>query len=88
MLKYVTLAGARFSCISLFKLNMLQLVLGRQLASLRQKSVVFTDKRVGTMGEILNYVKLIKMYAWDRSFAETVGKWRKKSKTKKTSINK
>ena len=50
------------------------MVLGKLLAKIRLKSVVITDKRVGKMGEILNYIKLIKMYGWDDSFAKIIGK--------------
>lgn len=36
-----------------------------------------TDQRVGLMSEILNSIRLIKMYAWEDSFANKIaGKYR------------
>ena len=46
---------------------------GKYLAGCRRKSVKITDKRVRIMNEILNSVKLIKMYAWEASFAKSTG---------------
>jgi len=31
-----------------------------------------TDQRVGLMSEILNSIRLIKMYAWEDSFANKI----------------
>jgi len=44
------------------------------MAKYRGQSVLVTDKRVRMMSEILNCIKLIKMYAWESSFAKTIGK--------------
>ena len=44
------------------------------MARYRGQSVFITDKRVRMMSEILNCIKLIKLYAWESSFAEAVGK--------------
>lgn len=55
-----------------------QMVTGRLLARFRSRSVQVTDKRVRIMNEILNSVKLIKMYAWEASFAKSTGEIRKK----------
>lgn len=38
----------------------------------RTRTVVLTDKRINIMSEILNSIKLIKMYAWEDSFAENI----------------
>lgn len=38
----------------------------------RTSTVVLTDRRINIMSEILNSIKLIKMYAWEDSFAENV----------------
>ncbi|XP_061171411.1 ATP-binding cassette sub-family C member 5-like [Saccostrea echinata] len=41
-------------------------------AHFRRKGIVITDKRVRMMTELLNCIKLIKMYAWEKSFAKTI----------------
>ncbi|XP_052784055.1 ATP-binding cassette sub-family C member 5-like isoform X2 [Mya arenaria] len=38
----------------------------------RRKCIVITDKRVRMMNELLSCIKLIKMYAWEKSFAKTI----------------
>lgn len=38
----------------------------------RVKTVKVTDQRVGLMSEILNSIRLIKMYAWEDSFANKI----------------
>lgn len=38
----------------------------------RRAAMVVTDKRVRIMNEILTCIKLIKMYAWEKSFAKAV----------------
>lgn len=44
----------------------------RLINRFRWKTMLITDSRVRTMNEILNSIKLIKMYAWEDSFEETV----------------
>jgi hypothetical protein len=38
----------------------------------RRKAVKFTQKRVGLMNEILNSIRLIKMYGWEDSFSKQI----------------
>ncbi|XP_052214648.1 ATP-binding cassette sub-family C member 5-like isoform X1 [Dreissena polymorpha] len=38
----------------------------------RRRCIVITDKRVRMMNELLTCIKLIKMYAWEKSFAKTI----------------
>ncbi|XP_053403770.1 ATP-binding cassette sub-family C member 5-like isoform X1 [Mercenaria mercenaria] len=38
----------------------------------RRKCIVVTDKRVRMMNELLTCIKLIKMYAWEKSFAKAI----------------
>ncbi|XP_076436012.1 ATP-binding cassette sub-family C member 5-like [Babylonia areolata] len=39
---------------------------------LRRKGILITDKRVRMMSELLSCIKLIKMYAWERPFANKI----------------
>jgi hypothetical protein len=47
--------------------------IGKITGKLRTKAVVVTDQRVKLMNEVLNCIKLIKMYAWEKSFAKVIG---------------
>lgn len=46
----------------------------------RRKCIVITDKRVRMMNELLTCIKLIKMYAWEKSFAKAIGAIRAQEK--------
>ncbi|KAJ4445532.1 hypothetical protein ANN_12212 [Periplaneta americana] len=46
----------------------------------RIKTVKVTDERVGLMSEILNSIRLIKMYAWEDSFANKIADVRNKER--------
>jgi len=50
-----------------------QMAMGKLMAKYRRKCVRITDKRIRMMNEILTCVKLIKMYAWEKSFAKAIG---------------
>ena len=53
-----------------------QMLFGRLQSGLRQKCIKITDTRVQKMNEVLTYVKLIKMYAWELPFSKTIsGQW-------------
>jgi hypothetical protein len=55
----------------------LQGVIANLTTVVRVKTVKVTDQRVGLMSEILNSIRLIKMYAWEDSFANKIaGKYR------------
>ena len=45
---------------------------GRAQSNLRQKCIQITDLRVQKMNEVLTYVKLIKMYAWELPFSKKI----------------
>jgi hypothetical protein len=47
--------------------------IGKMTGKLRGKAVVATDQRVKLMNEVLSCIKLIKMYAWEKSFAKMIG---------------
>uniref|UniRef100_A0A671TKV7 ATP binding cassette subfamily C member 12 n=1 Tax=Sparus aurata TaxID=8175 RepID=A0A671TKV7_SPAAU len=53
----------------------------------RWKAMLITDSRVRTMNEILNSIKLIKMYAWEDSFEKKVAGLRKNEKKKLWLVN-
>ncbi|VDM49698.1 unnamed protein product [Toxocara canis] len=60
----------------------------RMMGKCRRQIAVRTDKRVSVMNEILNGIRVIKMYAWEDAFAKVVDDLRKNelSKVKENSI--
>ncbi|XP_066494056.1 ATP-binding cassette sub-family C member 12-like [Tiliqua scincoides] len=50
----------------------LQMLMAKLTSVFRRAAIVVTDKRVRVMNEILTCIKLIKMYAWEKSFAKTI----------------
>lgn len=51
--------------------------IGKKSGQLRVKNTKRTDIRVKIMNEILLGIQVIKMYAWEKSFAKMVDKIRK-----------
>ena len=51
--------------------------LSRQFFQLRGKTAKRTDERISLMNEIINGIKVIKMYAWESSFAKLIEKTRR-----------
>jgi len=49
-----------------------QAVLAKKIGKLRRKAIKVTDERVSLMNEILKAIQLIKLYAWEGSFADKV----------------
>lgn len=49
-----------------------QIAIGKFIAKARVLAIKATDGRVRTMTEILNSMKLIKMYAWEESFEKKI----------------
>ena len=47
-------------------------------SKLRLRVVPLTDKRIGLMNELINSIRLIKMYAWETPFSEMIQDIRKK----------
>ena len=39
---------------------------------MRKKAIPITDERVKLMSEIITAIKLVKMYAWEKSFAKKI----------------
>uniref|UniRef100_A0A8C2ZSC9 ATP binding cassette subfamily C member 12 n=1 Tax=Cyclopterus lumpus TaxID=8103 RepID=A0A8C2ZSC9_CYCLU len=58
----------------------IQVCLAKLINTYRGKTILITDSRVRTMNEILNSVKLIKMYAWEDSFEKKIADFRKNEK--------
>ncbi|XP_064413746.1 multidrug resistance-associated protein 4 isoform X2 [Latimeria chalumnae] len=74
------------SCIAgmliLLFLMPIQTCIGRLFSSLRSKTAVFTDSRIKTMNEVISGIRIIKMYAWEKPFAELVHDIRRKEISK------
>jgi len=58
----------------------LQIILGKVFSKLKSKAVTITDKRVKMISEVLTSIKLIKLYAWEKSFAKIIHDYRKSEK--------
>ncbi|XP_077200008.1 ATP-binding cassette sub-family C member 4 [Paroedura picta] len=56
----------------------LQTCFGRLFSSLRRRTAAFTDVRIRTMNEVITGIRIIKMYAWEKSFADLVNILRRK----------
>ena len=50
---------------------------GRQFSKFRLETAGKTDERLRLMNEIVHGIKVIKMYAWEHSFAKMVAAARK-----------
>ncbi|XP_021561645.1 multidrug resistance-associated protein 4, partial [Carlito syrichta] len=60
----------------------LQSCIGKLFSSLRSKTATFTDIRIRTMNEVITGIRIIKMYAWEKSFAELITNLRRKEISK------
>ncbi|KAG2469763.1 multidrug resistance-associated protein 9 isoform X1 [Polypterus senegalus] len=58
-----------------------QFLIAKLTGLFRRKAIHVTDKRVRTMNELLTFVKLIKMYAWESSFEQNITEVRKMEKS-------
>ncbi|XP_046290971.1 ATP-binding cassette sub-family C member 12 isoform X2 [Marmota monax] len=58
----------------------IQMFMARLNSAFRRSAISVTDKRVQTMNEFLTCIKLIKMYAWERSFTNTIQDIRKRER--------
>uniref|UniRef100_A0A3P8RJB7 ATP binding cassette subfamily C member 12 n=1 Tax=Amphiprion percula TaxID=161767 RepID=A0A3P8RJB7_AMPPE len=83
ILGYTALTGV---CIYIIFVPV-QFFLAQLIAKFRWKATQTTDTRVRTMNEILNSIKLIKMYAWEGSFEKKVAGLRKNEKKHVRSVN-
>ncbi|XP_045888265.1 ATP-binding cassette sub-family C member 12 [Micropterus dolomieu] len=76
ILGYTALTGV---CIYIVFIP-IQFFLAKLINMFRWKAILITDSRVRTVNEILNSIKLIKMYAWEDSFEEKIAGLRKSEK--------
>ncbi|KAM5288774.1 ATP-binding cassette sub-family C member 4 isoform 2-T2 [Ctenodactylus gundi] len=60
----------------------LQSCIGKLFSSLRSKTAAFTDARIRTMNEVITGIRIIKMYAWEKSFADLITSLRRKEVSK------
>ncbi|XP_068923442.1 ATP-binding cassette sub-family C member 4 isoform X2 [Petaurus breviceps papuanus] len=60
----------------------LQSCFGRLFSSLRSQTAAFTDVRIRTMNEVITGIRIIKMYAWEKPFADLITCLRKKEISK------
>ncbi|KAK4879949.1 hypothetical protein RN001_008095 [Aquatica leii] len=72
-LLYNIIGFAAFLGISLHLLFIpLQIYFGKKKSNLRLRTAIKTDTRVNLMCEILQGIKIIKMYAWEKSFGKLI----------------
>uniref|UniRef100_G1LUQ0 ATP binding cassette subfamily C member 4 (PEL blood group) n=1 Tax=Ailuropoda melanoleuca TaxID=9646 RepID=G1LUQ0_AILME len=60
----------------------LQSCLGKLFSSFRSKTATFTDTRIRTMNEVITGIRIIKMYGWEKSFADLITHLRRKEISK------
>jgi hypothetical protein len=69
------------SCLAGFAamlmLMCVQAYLGKRMGGCRREIAVAADVRIGAMSEVLNGVRVIKMYAWEKAFSKLVGELRR-----------
>ncbi|XP_045674831.1 ATP-binding cassette sub-family C member 12 isoform X1 [Phyllostomus hastatus] len=58
----------------------IQMFMAKLNSAFRRSAVSTTDRRVQTMNEFVTCIKLIKMYAWEKSFTKTIRDIRKKER--------
>ena len=59
-------------------LTPIQGMIMKTLTSIRQKTVVWTDKRANQLQELLGGIKQIKFFAWENPFLDRIGEYRKR----------
>nr|XP_045601897.1 ATP-binding cassette sub-family C member 5-like isoform X2 [Procambarus clarkii] len=67
---------ALFGMVAFLLFYPFQYGISRLTGYLRRKTIAVTDERVRMVNELLTCVKLIKMYAWEKSFASTIAEIR------------
>eukprot|EP00043_Microstomoeca_roanoka_P008172 m.78868 g.78868 ORF g.78868 m.78868 type:complete len:1323 (+) comp14131_c0_seq1:57-4025(+) len=77
---YLLGPAALTGCFVFFLTVPIQILFGRGSGKLRRQAIQSTDLRVRLMNEILTCIKLIKMYAWERPFADHIEQIRQKER--------
>ncbi|KAB0343819.1 hypothetical protein FD754_020745 [Muntiacus muntjak] len=74
------------SCLAgmavLIILLLLQSCIGKLFSSFRNKTAILTDERIRTMSEVITGIRIIKMYAWEKSFIDLITTLRRKEISK------
>ncbi|XP_037372212.1 ATP-binding cassette sub-family C member 12 isoform X6 [Talpa occidentalis] len=80
----VALSTAVFENLVSFKMlthiSVGEMFMAKLNSAFRRSAISVTDKRVQTMNEFLTCIKLIKMYAWEKSFTNTIQDLRKRER--------
>jgi ATP-binding cassette subfamily C (CFTR/MRP) protein 5 len=50
----------------------LQFGIAKTQSYYRKKAIEMTDERISALTELLTFIKLIKLYAWERPFSENI----------------
>eukprot|EP00047_Mylnosiga_fluctuans_P006637 m.248138 g.248138 ORF g.248138 m.248138 type:complete len:1461 (-) comp15641_c0_seq1:176-4558(-) len=69
---YATLCGVGL----LFAMTPLHFLFSRLFRTLREKTASRTDERIKTLNEVINGIRVIKMYAWERPFFAIINRLR------------
>uniref|UniRef100_A0A8D0RP76 Cystic fibrosis transmembrane conductance regulator n=1 Tax=Sus scrofa TaxID=9823 RepID=A0A8D0RP76_PIG len=74
------------SCLAgmavLILLLLLQSCIGKLFSSLRSKTAAYTDDRIRTVSEVITGIRTVKMYTWEKSFADLIARLRRKEGSK------
>ncbi|XP_038662587.1 multidrug resistance-associated protein 9-like [Scyliorhinus canicula] len=68
---------ALLGIVAIILLIPVQMLMAQLTTAFRHKAIGQTDTRVRLMSEVLTHIKLIKMYAWEKSFARSISDVRK-----------
>ncbi|GCB81826.1 hypothetical protein scyTo_0021469, partial [Scyliorhinus torazame] len=63
---------ALLGIVAIILLIPVQMLMAQLTTAFRRKAIGQTDTRVRLMSEVLTHIKLIKMYAWEKSFARSI----------------
>ena len=76
---YTVVEWAAFiGLLVMFMMGPLAGVLAMKLQALRKELLPYVDKRVGIISEVVQGMRVIKYYAWERPFRDRIQEWREK----------